>query len=70
MTKTPENKAQPSNVIHFKPKRGAFKLPAEPTREDLAFEWTLSETDKKRVLDHRGDDNRLRYRQSKPMQVR
>jgi hypothetical protein len=20
-------------------------LPAEPTREDLAFEWTLSETD-------------------------
>lgn len=61
MTKEAEGSAQRSNVIHFKSKRAAFKLPAEPTREELAFDWTLSEADKRRVWAHRGDDNRLRY---------
>lgn len=36
-------------------------LPKEPTREELAFDWTLSEADKIRILKHRGDDNRRRY---------
>jgi hypothetical protein len=57
MTKEAEGKAQQSNVIYFRPKRAAFKLPVEPSREDLA----LSDADKGRAFDHRGDDNRLRY---------
>jgi TnpA family transposase len=36
-------------------------LPKEPTGEELAFDWTLSEADKARILQHRGDDNRRRY---------
>ncbi len=59
--KEAESKATQSNVIHFRSKRAAFKLPVEPTQEELAFDWTLSEADKGRVLGHRGDDNRLRY---------
>jgi len=35
MTKEAESKAQHSNVIYFKLKRAAFKLPVEPSREDL-----------------------------------
>jgi hypothetical protein len=61
MTKEAEGKAQQSNVIYFRPKRAAFKLPVEPSREDLAFDWTLSDADKGRAFDHRGDDNQLRY---------
>ena len=61
MTTKPEHGTQSSNVIHFRPKRAAFKLPDEPTREELAFDWTMSEADKRQVLSHRGDGNRLRY---------
>lgn len=61
MTTKPEHGTQSSNVIHFRPKRAAFRLPDEPTREELAFDWTLSEADKRRVLSHRGEGNCLRY---------
>ena len=52
---------QATNVIHFRPKRAAFVLPRDPNGEELAFDWTLSETDKSTVLQRRGDDNRRRY---------
>lgn len=61
MSTKSQSKPQVANVIHFRPKKAAFVLPKDPTREDLAFDWTLSEADKARILQHRGDDNRRRY---------
>lgn len=61
MTTKPEHGTQSSNVIHFRPKQAAFRLPDEPSREELAFDWTLSEADKRQVLSHRQNDNQLRF---------
>lgn len=41
--------------------RIALNLPADPTDEDLAREWTLSTADITEVKRCRGDDNRLRF---------
>lgn len=56
-----QSKPREANVIHLSPRRKAFVLPKDPTGEELAFDWTLSEADKARVLQHRGDGNRRRY---------
>ena len=53
--------SQPENVIRFRSKDSTFVLPNNPTDEELAFDWTLSEEDKTQILAHRGDDNRRRY---------
>ncbi len=38
-----------------------FPLPDDPTDEELARDWNLSEADKAEVLECRGADNRLRF---------
>jgi uncharacterized protein DUF4158 len=40
--------------------RAALSLPADPSDEDLARDWTLSAADKVEIQGCRGDDNRLR----------
>ncbi len=59
-SKTKEKKSS-QNVIYFKPKQPTFVLPKEPTNEELAFNWTLSQEDKTQIYKCRGDDNRRRY---------
>jgi TnpA family transposase len=43
------------------PRRGDVALPEDPSEEELARNWTLSETDRSQVLRCRGDDNRRRF---------
>ncbi len=61
MSSKTEEKKSSQNVIYFKPKKPAFILPEEPTNEELAFDWTLSQEDKAQIYKCRGDDNRRRY---------
>jgi hypothetical protein len=42
-------------------RRSGVLLPEDPSDEELARHWTLSESDKREVLLCRGDDNRLRF---------
>ena len=39
----------------------AFELPKDPTDEELARDWTLSDIDRRLVAQCRGDDNRRRF---------
>lgn len=39
----------------------ARSLPLDPSDEELARDWTLSEADKAEIMQCRGDDNRLRF---------
>jgi hypothetical protein len=41
--------------------RAALSLPADPSDEELARDWTLSAADKVEIQGCRGDDNRLRF---------
>lgn len=41
--------------------RSLVNLPLDPSDEDLARDWTLSEADKTEIHQCRGDDNRLRF---------
>jgi hypothetical protein len=41
--------------------RAALSLPADPSDEELARDWTLSAADKIEIQGCRGDDNRLRF---------
>ncbi len=49
------------NIIQFTPKITTIRLPRDPSLEDLAFDWTLSENDKNLIQSRRGDDNRRRF---------
>jgi TnpA family transposase len=42
-------------------RQAALTLPEDPSEEELARDWTLSETDRAEVLRCRGDDNRRRF---------
>jgi TnpA family transposase len=61
MFSKPQKSEASANIIRFKAKKPLFALPKEPSNEELAFDWTLSEQDKKNVLNHRGSENRLRF---------
>jgi hypothetical protein len=41
--------------------RAALSLPADPSDEELARDWTLSAADKVEIQGCRGDDHRLRF---------
>ena len=43
------------------PPRRSVALPEDPSEEELARNWTLSEADRSQVLRCRGDDNRRRF---------
>ena len=43
------------------PPRRDVALPEDPSEEELARNWTLSEADRNQVLRCRGDDNRRRF---------
>ncbi len=43
------------------PRRPHLALPSEPSDEELARDWTLTETDHEQVRRCRGDGNRLRF---------
>ena len=55
------DKTEPQNILRFSVRQPGFSLPTDPSNEELAFDWTLSDADKKLVLKRRGDDNRRRY---------
>jgi TnpA family transposase len=42
-------------------RRAGLTLPQDPSEEELARDWTLSESDRVEVLRCRGDDNRRRF---------
>jgi hypothetical protein len=42
-------------------RRPHLALPVEPTDDELARNWTLSEADRIEVLRYRGDGSRLRF---------
>jgi hypothetical protein len=42
-------------------RRPGLVLPADPSEEELARNWTLSEADRAEVWRCRGDDNRRRF---------
>jgi hypothetical protein len=54
---TDERTAVPSRRRY----RAALSLPADPSDEELARDWTLSTADKVEIQGCRGDDNRLRF---------
>ena len=51
---------QASSSAGTPPRRGVA-LPEDPSEEELARNWTLSEADRSQVLRCRGDDNRRRF---------
>ncbi len=50
-----------SAVLQHKTASPAVTIPSEPSTEELAFDWTLSEKDKQLVLKHRGTENLYRF---------
>lgn len=48
-------------LTHPRRQRSLVNLPLDPSDEDLARDWTLSEADKTEIHQCRGDDNRLRF---------
>ena len=42
-------------------RRSGVVLPEDPSDEELARNWTLSESDRREVLLCRGEENRLRF---------
>jgi hypothetical protein len=42
-------------------RQAGLALPEDPSEEELARDWTLSEADRAEVLSCRGDDNRRRF---------
>src|SRR6516165_8987072 len=48
-------------VAVLSPRRASTALPEDPSEEELARDWTLSESDRAEVLRCRGDDNRRRF---------
>ncbi|MFC1834122.1 Tn3 family transposase [Thermodesulfobacteriota bacterium] len=57
-----ENKFDPAEtILRHKSLRPAVSIPQDPTEEEIAFDWTLSEEDLRVVLKHRGNDNLCRF---------
>ena len=50
-----------SAVLQHKTTSPAVTIPSEPSTEELAFDWTLSEKDIQLVLKHRGVENVCRF---------
>lgn len=48
-------------VIHYQAFGSSVILPQDPSLEELAFDWTLSEQDIELVLRHRGAENLCRF---------
>ena len=51
----------PRAVLRHKAATPAVPVSCQPTPEELAFDWTLSPQDIRRVLKHRGHENVLRF---------
>jgi TnpA family transposase len=53
--------AAPEPFLTRRQRRAPFSLPADPTDEELAANWTLSEADTQEILKCRGDPQRRRF---------
>lgn len=51
----------PERILSSHVRRHLLVLPEDPTDEELARHWTLSEADTREVRRCRGDDNRRRF---------
>lgn len=56
---TDEDEGRTERIVAFRRRREPVLLPADPTDEELARDWTLSEADGTQVLRCRGDAHRL-----------
>jgi hypothetical protein len=56
---TDEDEGRKERIVAFRRRREPILLPADPTDEELARDWTLSEADITQVLQCRGDAHRL-----------
>lgn len=61
MSSANDRRAAPEPVLRHKASTPAVPLSAQPTPEELAFDWTLSPKDIRLVLKHRGRENLLRF---------
>lgn len=50
-----------SGVIRFRFREAVIIIPEDPSDEELALDWTLSDTDKRAVSQVRGEDNLRRF---------
>lgn len=57
-----ENEFDPTDpILKHKSTRPAAPISPDPSDEEIAFDWTLSEKDIRIALKHRGDDNLCRF---------
>ncbi|MEI8183709.1 MAG: Tn3 family transposase [Desulfomonile sp.] len=57
-----ETRSDPNeNIISYKSARPAVPIPQDPSEEEIAFDWTLSEKDIRLSLEHRGNENLCRF---------
>lgn len=49
------------SILRYKSTSPAVRIPPDPSDDEIAFDWTLSEKDIRVALKHRGDDNLCRF---------